>query len=478
MRDMMFWMAMSAWVAGGCSTYGSGEQKCSSLADCNPDKECGEMIRCVDGRCDPDAVLELPCEQACTSDRDCPAGMHCRGALDGQGVCVADGTCMDAAECLGQPRGECLGTFTCREGACVYQCLDVTSCSRDDDCMLADRACCCGSRPEDYVSVSREDLSTWTDRAECGGIFCPEIACNVPEDIRAVCEQGACTVVGGEIEWTVCTEDEQCVKVPARDCCGCAGGGGEQAVNREFEQTYLDDLQEFCATVDPFCPGYDACTDWPAVCHQGHCRVLRDACGCEGPWDPVCGGTGARMMTFGSACEAECVDIPWHYHGRCDCQMLCDCDVCGCAVCAENGVTYPCGGTEVQCNGQSVAYQGECAPGCEQCALIGRPAIPVCDQDFCSRSDLCYVECRGRDWWHQGACQPGEGARCGTIAGIPCESESLYCLPEQNVPDAAGVCIQLGACREAEHCTGQPLAHDGCVGTWTCQDHACVWECT
>ena len=125
---MRIWIVIciTTAMAGGCATYGGNgeEPECFTLADCNPGKECGEMIKCDEGKCDANQTENLPCEQSCASDQDCPANMHCRA-----GECVADGTCADVAECLGQPHDDCVGSFSCTGGACKWECSDLTSCS-------------------------------------------------------------------------------------------------------------------------------------------------------------------------------------------------------------------------------------------------------------------------------------------------------------------------------------------------------------
>jgi hypothetical protein len=467
-----FVMAVTLTLAVDCAEYGGNNQGpgCYTLADCNPGKECGEMVKCIGGKCDPGQIENLPCRQACATDQDCPAGMHCR--VD---VCVADGTCADVSECRSVPHDDCVGSFTCKNGLCRYECVDLTSCSRDADCVLADKGCCCGFMAVDYVAVRQDKLSEWRGREECQGVDCPAIACQIPESIEAVCRQGECTVKTKNDDWYACEADSDCVKVAA-DCCGCQNGGGEKAVNRDFEESYLKELNDLCAVVDVKCESYDTCTTWGAVCHQGLCATLREKCACGNVWDPVCGGTGAMMFTFGSECEADCVEMPWHYHGNCNCMADCDGGL-GMQVCAYNGQSYWCGEWEAQCNGQTVHYPGECKEECEICDMLGRPSIPVCGEDFLYYSDMCYAECHDLQWWHQGECLPGEGQWCGGIMGQACESADLFCLLPPGCLDCTGACIALGSCLQAEDCIGQPLVADDCEGHWTCAAHTCNWVC-
>ncbi|MFC1655040.1 hypothetical protein ACFL2F_04470 [Myxococcota bacterium] len=458
-------------LVGGCAEYGgNGGPECYTLAECNPGKECGEMIKCVDGKCDPGQTENLPCQQVCASDQDCPAGMHCR-----TDVCVADGTCAEVSECLGLPHDACVGSFACKSGLCQWECSDITSCSQHADCVLADKGCCCGFDVEDYISIREDKVSEWRQREECQDVDCPAVACSIPESIEAVCQQGHCSVGTKNSDWYACDTDSDCVKVAA-DCCGCQNGGGEKAVNKNSEEAYLKELNDFCAVVDVKCDSYDTCTTWNAVCHQGLCTTLDVKCGCEDDWDPVCGGTGGLMYTFGSECEADCVEMPWHYHGNCNCAMDCDGGL-GSQVCANNGQSYWCGEWEAQCNGQTVHYPGECSADCDMCDMLGRPSIPVCGEDFRYYPDMCYAECHGLGWWHQGECLTGEGAWCGGIMGQPCESSELFCLLPAGCMDCTGSCIALGSCMQAEDCIGQPLVGDDCEGSWACPNHVCNWVC-
>ena len=58
---------------GTVDVYHDAPVACTSLWDCNPGVPCGDMVPCIDGRCDPDAEriwIECP-EYPCTSDADC-----------------------------------------------------------------------------------------------------------------------------------------------------------------------------------------------------------------------------------------------------------------------------------------------------------------------------------------------------------------------------------------------------------------------
>jgi hypothetical protein len=281
---MRYAIALLCCLAASCASYGNGHEPeaCSTMAHCNPGKDCGDLVQCIDGECDPEQTKNLPCEQPCQSNQDCTVDMHCR-----DGVCVADGTCVDVSECLHLPCPDidCVGGYTCQDGICVFECMS--------------------------------------------------------EDDRYSCKL-----------------DSDCTRVQAF-CCECQYGVPEIGINRDFEDEYMSELMEFCARADYHCPGYNACTDHQAVCHQGRCTMIYERCGCEETWDPVCMGSQAAgvWVTVRNECVADCQGIEWDYHGRCDCAVEC---FIADPVCAENGVTYWCGEPEANCNGHAVDYAGEC----------------------------------------------------------------------------------------------------------------------
>ncbi|MBN2495016.1 MAG: hypothetical protein JXR96_10530 [Deltaproteobacteria bacterium] len=468
MRASIWLVPLMALGSSGCTDYVNEHQgaRCAQDADCMPGKTCGQMQRCKNGRCDPNDTYDLPCEQGCERDADCPQGMHCRA-----GTCAIDGSCAEVGECQHAEQADCTGVFTCEQGLCVYHCLADDACESDADCLLADAGCCCGHEIEDYVALHAERLEDWrANRFECWVVDCPPEICSAPDGLTAICEQGRCAV--DHAGQDACERDADCAAVPA-DCCGCEHGGGELAVREDRRQDYLDELYAVCALIDPWCADFDACTDRRPICHGGRCMLSGQQCGCGEGWDPVCAGTGGAMMTYPNACQAECAGLPWRYHGRCDCMV--DCFRAD-PVCASNGETYWCGEFEARCNGQSVVYPGECSPECDQCLMLGRPSIPVCTEDFETWNDVCFAECHGVDYWHEGFCLEGEGSACNTEANPLCPGEDLFCLTH-GCFSCTGRCIALGHCLSVEDCPEQPLPVDDCVGHWECRAHACAWIC-
>jgi len=482
LTSLVFLLPMA--VVAGCVSYSTGGEDCSTLADCNPGKECGLLTECVDGKCDGSHAIELPCQHGCQDDADCPQQMHCR--LSGEnGTCVADGSCADVSECQGLAHDDCLGEFACKDGVCRFECQEITSCTKDDDCTLVWKECCGASGLDDYTSIRADAVGQWQGREECQRVDCapcyycpfgrPKV-CWGGNCLESFCDEGSHQCSLRRRDPLDCDADSDCTKVKV-DCCGCENGGPEGALNKSFADAFAADLEATCAVMDIACEQAYNCTDRQPVCQQGQCTLPGESpCQCPELWDPVCVALpNDALRTYPNECEARCEEFAsWIYHGACECMMDCDCGPCECSVCASNGQTYYCGRMEAECNGQAVLYQGSCQPACDDCLLLGRPPIPACDENFCDQEDICFAQCHGLDWWHTGSCLPGEGSMCAGIAAIKCSSGDLFCLITDNYPDAAGTCIKLGSCREDSHCEHQPL--DACPGgsQRVCQDHSCT----
>ncbi len=460
-------------ILSACSEYKPAQQsKCTSMADCNLGKTCGEMVPCEDGECITGKSTTVPCKQSCEKDEDCPSDMHCSFLPTDEGVCKLNGLCDSSGDCRGLKGKDCLGSFECVEGKCNYYCLSDDSCDHDSECILMDKGCCCASEAGDFVAVNEDRKSDWSNRPECVNVSCPLTPCYEPRGIEAVCMDGYCQVETKQQD--VCSSDAQCTKVPG-DCCGCDHGGLENAVLLSNKDEYLSDLEQTCSMIDPECWEFSACTSRPAVCHDGQCMVLGQWCDCPDrmvDWDPVCVNQDNGQMTLPSECVAQCLDQDVVYHGNCDCQL--DCFV-GDPFCASNSQTYNCGQMEVECNGQQVKYRGECSERCDQCLELDRMPIPVCGADFRDWSDVCFADCHEESWWHEGACMQGEGASCSDT-GTECPGDGLSCLI--NSIEGFGFCVKTASCIEANHCAGQNLPHDECEGSWECSDeHECNWNC-
>ena len=357
--------------------------------------------------------------------------------------------CASDAECnIGRTCGEMV---RCVEGECdrsdTYEIPCSTACTTDAECM-----------PEEPP----------------------------PDGIWYACRDGKCVLEYDPELIDACTADEDCVKVHAScPSCRCEDGYEELAINKNFTEVYLEQLERQCAAAGACAPGpygVNACTNRPPMCRRGRCEVLGQHCSCPSVWDPICaqqheGGD----ISFPNQCQVDCLGLGWDYRGRCSCEMACrEPD----PVCASNGQTYWCGAGEARCSGHRIRYPGYCDPACDYCEDTIVDENPVCGVDFVSYLDACYAECHEVNWWHQGECLEGEGADCDAgTSPIPCPSEALYCLPDDDCPDCPGcacpaTCIMPGACRWAADCHRQTgLPHDDCNGRWRCREHACTWVC-
>ncbi|MBN2493014.1 MAG: carboxypeptidase regulatory-like domain-containing protein [Deltaproteobacteria bacterium] len=124
-------LALSLPLAS-CSYYASDHpddeypyDECSELSDCNPGKDCGTLVMCVQGACDPSRTVEIACEPECAHLCDCPQGWVCA-----QGVCADPGEVLGTVFCCENP--------DCPQGApCVYRDGRADSCPAPPECDCA-----------------------------------------------------------------------------------------------------------------------------------------------------------------------------------------------------------------------------------------------------------------------------------------------------------------------------------------------------
>lgn len=70
-----------------------------------------------------------------------------------------------------------------------------------------------------------------------------------------------------------CTEDSECVQIPA-DCCGCSQGGKDVAVAANKADADIDSLD---CPANPACPGIDVCDpDQASRCIAGSCVLAAE----------------------------------------------------------------------------------------------------------------------------------------------------------------------------------------------------------
>jgi hypothetical protein len=382
-------------------------------------------------------------------------------------------------------------SFVCLLSACLLSaCAYYPSRHLPDEC-ATDAECNIGRTCGEMIRcVEGECDKNDTYEIPCSTACTTDADCETeeppPDGTWYTCEEGKCVMEFDPRFLDACAADDDCVKVHTScPSCRCEDGYEEKAINKDFTQLYLDELNRQCALAGACAPGpygVNACTNRPPECRRGRCQVLGQHCNCPMNWDPVCAQTHeGGNITFPNQCQADCLGFDWDYQGRCACEMACRDPN---PVCASNGLTYWCGAEEALCSGHRIRYPGYCDPACDYCESTVVDEVPVCGVDFISYLDACYAECHDVSWWHEGECLQGEGDTCDAgTSPIPCSSDDLYCLPDYDCPDCPGcacpaTCIKLGACRWPGDCSRQAgLPHDDCNGRWTCQEHACTWVC-
>jgi hypothetical protein len=512
------------------------DEECQSDADCQAGMHCqfGQKAMCVpDGTCAEveeclglahDACLgswsctDLVCVYACQdlgscsdnddcvlADKDCCCGSGQDDYVAINQEKLSDWLSREECRGVGCPEMACLVPETiaaaCVDGQCAVELTkptDMKTCVQDSDCAVVAVGCCaCLDGTSSITSVRVDRLDDWGGREECSNVLCEQ--CLYPTDPTVgscwddACARPVCRRDGpsGQCEAELadpfaCAQDQDCTRSDlACPTCGCADGYSEGAINTDWTALYQAWTEYTCMFMGACAPGpfgVNACTNRPGVCEAGRCDVLGQTCeDCQDIWAPVCAtAPNDAMYTFPNDCQADCAwgDAFVVYPGRCECMVDCDCmDPYMCQACAANGETYGCSYGEITCNGLEPLYPGDCDPDCDYCAFLNRMPIQACGQDFFTYAEMCYAECLGRDYWHLGACEANEGHACGASGNQPCPSDELFCLIVDNAPGAGGRCIKLGACIVPEHCDGQPLAVDPCIGHWTCPDHECAYIC-
>ncbi|MFT5430505.1 MAG: Cys-rich repeat protein [Myxococcota bacterium] len=367
--------------------------------------------------------------------------------------------CQVAADCEGLPHIECVGSFSCESGQCIYEC-DGGGCDSDSECdagMLCIDGECTDPKPE----------GCWTND-DCS----PSEMCVFPVDD---CPPGAaCTSIA---------QAGQCVPKPPGGCASdseCAAG--EVCDFSEYFPCGAD------APCLPAGPGVcvpkppTGCTD-DADCAAGHQCLLPPCEPC--PYDaecPPCTGVCEPVTTWECSSDSECGTNQYCDFVECSgCDCLPDAD-CDCAqvcygVCKDTWTPPPSG-----CSGDSDCGMGEqCMVACPDC---------YCEDDSDCDCGPCFGECVPKsDNGCTADSQCGANQQCqiscapcwcedGTECECPCFGECVNVDPPEQCssddecgPNATCECLGDPSCPMCDVCFFQ------CVptpATWCTSDAECA----
>lgn len=408
---------------------------------CDVDEDCGPGARCVpceDPACQGRGICEETPE-GCREDADCAQHEHCE-FCDGPdcdlGVCVPDGVepwvCHDVNDCAGQDAPlRCLGEWSCDpeglmpadfrgEGGCIYNCGISTPCETPRDCAEGE--------------ICLEGLCVPDAPWMCGGA---EDCADRPAPIRCVGEWGC--------------DPEETHLADYRDPDGC-----------------VYNCAEVCGDGPPCAEG-EICVDGscveapPAMCEaHEECLDHNPPIRCEGVW----------------RCDPQHRN-PADARGEDGCDYTCEFNLRPCNVDEECPPSDYC----APCEGEGCVARGQCTPGarvgiCQETvecfdhtAPIRCPGVWRCDPEHQSMAtargeDGCDYTCVGQ------LIPCREDAECMGDVCAPCPIEGTCAAPTVcQPPEEARRCDDLNLSR----CEG--LAHDACVGGWTCLASQCAWEC-
>jgi len=227
----------------------------------------------------------------------------------GTSACVFDSQSSETASADEDPQSPPSGEEPDRGGV-------NAQCQVASDCELAASTCCeCPSfavpagqgfdggcedvecEPSGLCPAVEASCSSGQCVMICSPIITNQICAFGFERDAAGCLQNVCASSGGG-EAASCSEDSECVQIPA-DCCGCSRGGQDQAVPSGTEADELDSLN--CPS-DPACPEIDVCdADEVPRCIAGSCVLSAEPSSLSGD-EILCGTPDLPACAAGSSC--------------------------------------------------------------------------------------------------------------------------------------------------------------------------------
>lgn len=443
-------------VDGFCAPTGSVDVLCDDSQDtqclltlCNPETGSCEQAE-IDGVCSDGST--------CTVGDTCQAGQ----CLPGANMC----DCQADMDCVGFEDGDlCNGTLACIDSACAVDPATVVTCSsaglgqcEASQCNSATGACEVSTKL-DGVACDDGDPCTDTDVCVNGQCFGSAGSC----DDGNPCTEDSCDEAGGCVNAPLSD-------VPCEDGDECTGEG----LCVEGECIGGENVCGDCG--NDICEDGESCGSCPDDCGLcGDCCAIQEGPGCEDEAVETC------------TCELDsyCCETAWDElcieQAVADCDLVCEVQGCGDAVCDE---TESCESCPEDC-GECMA--GCCEPSDAPGCVDGEIQVCVCALDaFCCESswdDICVAEveeygcgdCGGVGGCGDGFCiEPeacfdcpedcGECSVCGDFECDPLESCELC-------PEDCGECGFCGddACGDEEDCKSCPEDCGDCCGNDSCE---------
>ena len=432
----------------------------STVASCESDSDCSDLIACTIDHCREGSCTHDPCTDCCDDGLECRTDVGCAPAAES---CDTDGDCGDGIRCtLDRCRDESVCEHApqpdlCEEGevclalaGCVPRPPDT--CESADDCPIADRPCLAdwscdpefGCQLVGLVDCDDDDDCT-VDRCddEAGGcvhepldsdgdgessVACGGLDCDDDDATRA---PGADETCDGEDDDCDDLIDEGCC-VEGDPCTTECGTTGERACEATGAEGRCVPPREVCNGEDDDCDGEP---DETFDCREGQTVVCTTPCGSEGvrtctaacSYGPceagteICNGLdddcdGIRDDNFtcvaGStvACTTSCGSMGMAMCGG-------DCMPAACAPPAEtcNGTDDDCDGTPDDGFGCVAGSSSACATSCGSTGT--RACLPDCSLDSCAPPAEV---CNGVDDDCDTTCD--DGFTCCAGAMTPCSA--------------------------------------------------------